>query len=129
MISPFLVSCTSNVLTKQSPLETSCSQELDKKFPEFYRTRRFVRMISTAHHWSLWVNSSLKIHIISILPSLPMYSSKLLTLQFPDQSFVYIYLPPQATCPRLSHPPNKVWRTAQLTKFLVKQIFPPRCLL
>ena len=109
--------------------------QLVKKFPAFYRTRRFITALTSVHHLSLsWSQLNpvhtptfhfLKIHLNIILPSTPK-SPKWwsLSLRFPHQNPVYAsplphtrYMPSPSHSTRFYHP--NIWWVVYIMKFLI----------
>jgi hypothetical protein len=94
-------------------LEKLIAPQLEKKFPTFYGTRRFITVFIRAHHWSLsWASGVQSPRHTSryyrpniILRSMPMYSTWSFPFGFSDWNFVCISLI-SCTCymPLSSHP-------------------------
>jgi hypothetical protein len=74
--------------------------QLVKKFPAFYRTRRFINVFTAARHWALVLSQmnpvhtfppySSKIHSNIILPSTPRSSEWSLPFRFSSKNYVSI---------------------------------------
>ena len=86
-------------------LEKLTGSQLVKKFPAFYRTRRFITAFSSAHHLSLsWARS------IQFTPCIPKWSP---SFRFPHQNLVCTsplphtsYMPRPSHSSRFDHPNN-----------------------
>jgi len=112
-------------------LEKPIVVQLDKKFPAFYVTRRFITVFTRAHHWSLlwarWIQSTLS-HTIS-LKSILGLPSALFPSGFPTQilcAFLISHI--RATYSDnlilfwLDHPYN-IWWSVQVMKLLIMRSF------
>jgi len=112
--------------------EKLTGSQLVKKFPAFYKTRRFITAFTSARHLSLsWVRS------IPSMPAHPTFWRSILILSFhlgldlPTRLFPLRFPPPQLDTPilcptcymprlfrsRFDHPNNIYWGV-QITKFL-----------
>jgi hypothetical protein len=108
------------------------------KFPAFYRTWRFVTVLTRSCHWSLswarWIQStsshciSLRSVILSSYPCLGL-SSGLFSSSFPTRilyAFLisHMLLFSSSVSSSLIWSPNNIWRSVQVTKFLIMQSSP-----
>jgi hypothetical protein len=79
--------------------------QVDKKFPAFYGTQRFIIAFKSRYHEPTRSSPCptsvfLKIHLNIFLPLKPVPSKRSLSLKFPHQNPVYTSpLPTRATCP------------------------------
>ena len=116
--------------------------QLVKKFPAYYRTRRFITAVTSARHLSLsWASSiqsipyisRLKIHLNIILPSMPVSPKWSLSFRFPHEYPVYAspltntcYMPSPSHSYRLYHPKNIGWGLL-IIKLLIMYFSPLPC--